>query len=188
MENELKHWGVLGMKWGVRRYQNPDGTLTSEGKKRYGVSSMTKSGVRLANKMDKKLYKVNKMETKVMRARSKISSKITNRYDKKINKAMKKGYSDKVSKLQNKKQIRLKDYNDGTKVMQKGYDEYSKIISKYRNVKLKSYNDRTFKKDQKYKRAVKNYVNQVVADLSAGRNWTILSYAGQHAAINLRNS
>ena len=33
--NELYHWGVKGQKWGVRRYQNPDGSLTDEGKKRY---------------------------------------------------------------------------------------------------------------------------------------------------------
>ena len=38
-EKELLHWGIKGMKWGVRRYQNKDGTLTPAGKKRYNASS-----------------------------------------------------------------------------------------------------------------------------------------------------
>ena len=37
MDNHLEHHGIIGMKWGVRRYQNKDGTLTNAGKKRYST-------------------------------------------------------------------------------------------------------------------------------------------------------
>lgn len=33
--DELYHHGIKGQKWGIRRFQNPDGTLTEEGKARY---------------------------------------------------------------------------------------------------------------------------------------------------------
>lgn len=41
--NYLQHYGTRGMKWGVRRYQNKDGSLTAAGKKRY-YSDADKAG------------------------------------------------------------------------------------------------------------------------------------------------
>ena len=34
--NELYHYGIKGQKWGIRKYRNEDGTLTQEGKEKYG--------------------------------------------------------------------------------------------------------------------------------------------------------
>lgn len=51
--NELSHHGILGQKWGVRRFQNEDGSLTAAGKERYGYGplpnerTVLKKGTRL---------------------------------------------------------------------------------------------------------------------------------------------
>ena len=41
--NSLCHYGIFGMHWGVRRFQNKDGSLTPEGRKHYYGSEMTRN-------------------------------------------------------------------------------------------------------------------------------------------------
>lgn len=41
-ESSFAHFGIKGMKWGRRRYQNKDGSLTPAGKKRYSNENVTK--------------------------------------------------------------------------------------------------------------------------------------------------
>lgn len=48
--SELYHWGIKGMKWGIRRYQNKDGTLTPAGKKRYSEGGGLFGGSKKASK------------------------------------------------------------------------------------------------------------------------------------------
>ena len=61
MYNELYHHGILGQKWGVRRYQNADGSLTAKGIKRYKARA-EKYKARAEKYLDKNANKLNKLK------------------------------------------------------------------------------------------------------------------------------
>ena len=64
--DELKHWGILGMHWGIRRYQNPDGSLTPEGRERYGVKTAAETKKETySQKLESLKYKENKTEKEI---------------------------------------------------------------------------------------------------------------------------
>lgn len=60
MNSELYHFGIKGMKWGVRRYRNKDGTLTEAGKKRYSDDyTRAHSGKNINEMSDNELRIIN---------------------------------------------------------------------------------------------------------------------------------
>lgn len=73
MKYELYHHGILGMHWGIRRFQNEDGSLTPAGQKRYGKLSEMERKADVKNIRDSNRGKVNQ---KHLQRKEAISNKI----------------------------------------------------------------------------------------------------------------
>ena len=63
-DNDLMHHGVLGMKWGVRRYQNADGSYTAKGRKHYGLDKPNANNLRNQGYSDDQIVRL-KRNTKI---------------------------------------------------------------------------------------------------------------------------
>ena len=76
--NELYHHGIKGQKWGVRRYQNYDGSYTDKGRKRYNIGKSNKQKAKIEKikeKINRFLEKQNQYEP-VMRRNSDLLFRI----------------------------------------------------------------------------------------------------------------
>ena len=76
---ELYHWGIKGQKWGVRRYQNEDGTLTESGRARYNSDLTEKDPKKMTDEdLRKSSQRIQAEQNyKMLRSKEKTGSQIS---------------------------------------------------------------------------------------------------------------
>ena len=109
----LAHHGIKGQKWGVRRYQNGDGSLTPEGRQRYGVSSKLRKAASVVGRAaGKAVRKATGRETdaELDAELAKQQDRLTRRHKKEAIKDLKIRSSGRKKKLHEMTDSELDDY------------------------------------------------------------------------------
>lgn len=123
-ENELYHYGVKGMKRGIRRFQNEDGTLTEAGRARYNTRS---ESFESRNYGDSARRAMQRMAANHLQSQMHENMKTVGKNDKLINKFAKKADKLSAKKINNRRQKKLDKYNDTVKTAK----TYNKTLSNY---------------------------------------------------------
>ena len=87
--DELYHWGIKGMKWGVRRYQNKDGTRTSLGKRQRKQIELSDDAKEAAKIKKKNVDEMSNAELKRLNERQNLERQYKQANPSTINKGMK---------------------------------------------------------------------------------------------------
>ena len=154
MNDELYHHGVKGMKWGVRRYQNKDGSLTTAGKKKEYKKSL-KSDKKIRRDLELKTYD----SARFANAYSKKSKSYSKKYEKAIAKDPTKS-NQKTQRIENTKSLldsTAKEWNNyNSENIRRLKKQVDYMISKYSNTKIKDINVKTTKKGIEYVKSIRS--------------------------------
>lgn len=137
--SELYHHGIKGMKWGVRRYQNEDGSLTPEGMKRYSHMTPNKHDSSITKKVKNDWYNLSNDQ---FSGKYKVSKDTYSRRVKRYGDPYKNAPGPKIAKALNKSGISkvantVNRKTGATKLLTKGIQNVAKDPKKfYRNAAL----------------------------------------------------
>lgn len=124
----LVHHGIIGQRWGIRRYQNEDGSLTSEGKSRY-----IKENGHYKRTINKALiddaYAVGFVDKVTRRAKNSTNKKLK-KYEAKKEKKNTNKYDYKINELQKRLNQHVKDIDTDKKILNKILSDEHLNISK----------------------------------------------------------
>lgn len=157
MTNELYHHGILGQKWGIRRYQNSDGTLTTAGKARYGstIQKMEKDAIASEYKRSRKngggfVFKSARMSTGENYNKANLNFDKVVSSDKKYKELSKKAFNAEKERLMYEKSAKGDD------------DAYEKLINSKEYMALDKKSEKaTREKNKRLEELAKDYVDVI---------------------------
>lgn len=187
--DDLYHHGIKGMKWGVRRFQNEDGSLTSAGKQRYSVGEAKQNLKNARRERTKADYEFAKAFNRASGAGqyARMLTKKGREENKRRDQAMRDRLSDYDAKdkaykqaKSEYKQAKLQSKIDKTESKAKNSSfKSSQVTNAYKAAKLKAKQDPSYKNSAEYKAARDDNARVVTERL-------LLGYVGTELAERYR--